>query len=305
MEETKQVEQVAPESNAAQEAADFEKGFNQARGLSPPAEVKPVETAPKTEAAEEPPKVEEEKTEAPKEEVPPWKAEFDSVREKLEHRLRNAEGHIGNLTSQLKTAKEAAKAQAVAVTSAGGEAPTAAQIEQAVLSPEKLKALEEDYPDIAEPIKQLQAAVLRQQAELAKRPQFDGESMKTEITGSVEARIAAAESQVAAAEEFAYVRLKHPGWKKTVQTEEFRSWYEQQAPEVKALASSANGDDAVSMLDRFEDHRKKARAAAEKAEANKQRLARAETPRGVPTPPATTPSETEAFERGFNKVRSG
>lgn len=296
MDDTQQIEPVATESNAAvqDDAAAFESGY-----AGEPIKPSAAEAEPPKEEVEPP------KEEPPKEEAPPWKAEFDSVREqlaglqKLAERVRNTEGHIGNITSQLKTVK----AQAAAVTSAGGEAPTAAQIEQAVLSPEKLKALEEDYPDIAEPIKQLQAALSATRAELAKRPQFDGESIKTEITGSVAQQIAEARDQARTeARNLALVDFKHPGWEESVQSPEFQTWYGKQAPEVQALAQSPKAQDAIAMLDAFAAAKAKAEKDKQQKEANERRLRGAVQPKGQPAATPTTLTDEEAFELGYKSA---
>lgn len=299
-----QIEQTA--DSTADSDAGFEQGFNEQRNngvAAKPEEPKPevkepvVEEVPATpEAVETPP---EEKPDA----FADLKSKFESVEsrlstfEKVTDRLRNVEGHIGNINSQLKTALATAKA----VEKSGGQAPTQAQVVQAAADPEKWKRMKEDFPDLAE-------ALDERFASLPKHEAVDVDGIKSQITSDLAQQIAglkaeAARAKVEAAQarQFAAVDAKHPDWEEAVKSPEFKTWFATQTPEVKALASSPVARDAIQMIDAFKASQVK--QPAQQAE-NAQRLARAVTPRGTPAKPATLNDE-DAFESGFKEVRSG
>lgn len=287
-------EQIEAESNAA-----FENGFNAERGITPPAEKPAVEAV----QAEEPPaKAEEPKVEA---QPDPWegvnpkvKAELESVSaklasiDKLPDRLRNIEGHIGGLTSQLKTALATAKA----VEKTGTEAPTEAQIKAAgAYTSEKWKRLEEDFPDWAAAMDE-RLATLKPAAEA---PAVDVAGIKqevsTEITKSVEERITEAR-------QLARIDAKYPDWEEEVATKEFKAWKATQKPEIQALGASPLAKDAIAMLDLYATAKKAAAKKAAEDAANKKRLESAITPKGTGVPAPHTIDDDEAFDRGYKKA---
>ena len=287
-------EQVAADSNAA-----LERGFNKERGLPPPEE-KPAEAVPAVEAKAE--------AAPPAEAQPdPWegvnpkvKAELESVSaklaafDKLPDRLRNIEGHIGGLTSQIKTAFAAKQAVEVK----GGEAPTQTQIEQAKTS-EKWKQLAQDYPDWAEAMDERLATLKPSQAPV------DVAALTASIRAEIEADTGKKLEQVEArAVEFAIVSIQHKGWKQKVQSPEFKAWFGKQAPDIQALANSNAADDALKLLDTYEAAAKAAKKAEVEAAEKAKRLKGAMTPQGVPGNPAVL-NDADALERGFNKVRGG
>jgi len=149
-------------------------------------------------------------------------------------RLRNAEGHIGGLGSQLKQQVQAAQQ----VTAKGGEAPTAGEIRAAQTNPEKMDALKRDYPEFADAM----------------------ESALNERLSALEQRIAAQPQQVqqqpgVSSEDISRLRsemaveIRHPGWQDRVQTPEFVGWLQRQPREVQMLAASDSPQDAVRLLD--------------------------------------------------------
>jgi len=158
---------------------------------------------------------------------------LESMLGQVTQRLRNAEGHIGGLGSQLKQQVQAAQQ----VTAKGGEAPTAGEIRAAQQSPEKMGALKRDYPEFAEAM----------------------ESALNERLSAMEQRIAAQPQQVqqpsVGVEDIARLRsemaveIRHPGWQDRVQTPEFVGWLQRQPREVQMLAASDSPQDAVRLLD--------------------------------------------------------
>lgn len=161
-------------------------------------------------------------------------AGLESMLGQVTQRLRNAEGHIGGLGSQLKQQVQAAQQ----VTAKGGEAPTAGEIRAAQANPEKMDALKRDYPEFADAM----------------------ESALNERLSALEQRLAAQPQQVqqqpgVSAEEISRLRsemaveIRHPGWQDRVQTPEFVGWLQRQPREVQMLAASDSPQDAVRLLD--------------------------------------------------------
>lgn len=287
--------QLTPEEQQQQEAqaeADFAKGLSSVRGGEKPAE-KPEEKAPEkpVEAAKEPPKDEWEGV-PPKvrEEIEALRAK-DAEREKLAARVRNAEGHIGNLTSKLKAAEEAAKA------AREKKEPTPEEVAAAEKARLRKTTLKEDLPDVAEEIDEI-----RKEMSALPKSQINAEEIEARILAEAEKRIAQArEDAQREARKLAPIDVAHPRWEVTISSPEFISWEKKQSQEIQAIASSDNPLEVIRMLDLYAAEQKKA---AQKAE-RKERLESAITPRGQPTVPDTTESDEEAFRRGLKRVRGG
>jgi hypothetical protein len=146
------------------------------------------------------------------------------------NRLRNAEGHIGGLGSQLKQQQQLA----AQVSARGGEAPSAGEIRAAQSNAKAMESLKRDYPEFAEAME----AALNEQMQalrqiMPQQPQQPGVSP---------AEIARLRSEMA-------VEVRHPGWQDRVQTPEFSGWLQRQPPEVQMLATSESPRDAVRLLD--------------------------------------------------------
>lgn len=159
-------------------------------------------------------------------------AGLKSMTGQLATRLRNAEGHIGGLNTQLKQARETAQ-------QAGKEAPTAAQVREAQGDPEKLKRLVTDYPEFGEAVKDAlteQAAALRAElAQTQKRPQGEQQVVTADDIARLRSEMA--------------VETRHPGWQDRVKQPEFLGWLPSQPREVQLLASSDDPRDAIRLLD--------------------------------------------------------
>lgn len=305
-----QIEQTA-DSSVVDSDAGFEAGFAGAPATAePPKSTDTPETpAPAAEVAATPeaPQTPEQPPEAaetpPVSELAGVKAELESIKGRLANvdalptRLRNVEGHIGNINSQLKTAL--ASAAAKAVEKSGGDAPTQQQIASAVASGPKWKQLKEDFPDWAEASEEREAALeARIKASIPPAATVDVNGIKTEVANHLAQYVQNAKSE---ARELARIDAKHEDWEDTVKTPDFRSWLEKQAPETRALSSSAKAKDAIALLDAF---KASAKPAANK-EQQRQRLERATTPKGVPAATPASIDDEEAFEDGFKKSASG
>lgn len=159
---------------------------------------------------------------------------LESMLTQVTQRLRNAEGHIGGLGSQLK--QQLSTAQQVA--SKGGEAPTAGELRAAQSSPRAMESLKRDYPEFAEAME----AALNEQMEqfkaaMPQQPQQLGVSQ--EDMGRLRSEMA--------------VEIRHPGWQDRVRTSEFLGWMQRQPREVQMLAASESPQDAVRLLDLHND----------------------------------------------------
>lgn len=158
---------------------------------------------------------------------------LESMLGQVTQRLRNAEGHIGGLNSQLKQQVQTAQQ----VTARGGEAPTAGEIRAAQANPEKMNALKRDYPEFADA---MESALNERLSALEQR--LATQQPTQQQPGVSYEEIASLRSEMA-------VEIRHPGWKDRVQTPEFVGWLRRQPREVQMLAASDSPQDAVRLLD--------------------------------------------------------
>jgi hypothetical protein len=158
-------------------------------------------------------------------------AGLEAMVTQLTGRLRNAEGHIGGLGSQLKQQMQAAQQ----VSAAGGDAPSAGQIRDAQRSPEAMARLKSDYPEFAEAME----SALNERLKLIEQRLQAPVTQQPSVTP---ADIAKLRSEM-------YVEVKHPGWQDRVRTPEFVGWLQRQSREVQMLAASESPQDAVRLLD--------------------------------------------------------
>lgn len=181
----------------------------------------------------------------------PYAGLHPAIRAKLEQqdqlmdRIRKAEGHIGGLSSENRRIKDelaAAKAAAEAVRSA----PTQAQVVQAKASTEKWDQLKTDFPEWADALEERLGATAQPDIE-GLRSQIRDE-LTPQLTEHISTRLKA---EIASETEGRLVNIAHRGWKDTVKTPEFVSWYEAQPADVKALGASPTAEDAISLLDSY------------------------------------------------------
>lgn len=158
---------------------------------------------------------------------------LEAILGQVTSRLRNAEGHIGGLNSQLKQQVQAAQQ----VTAKGGEAPTAGEIRAAQQNPEAMTSLKRDYPEFADAMESaLNERLSSMEQRLAAQPQH------VQQPGVQREDMNRLRNEVA-------VEIRHPGWQDRVQTPEFVGWMQRQPREVQMLAASESPQDAVRLLD--------------------------------------------------------
>lgn len=296
MSELKAVEsdkvEVTPEQQEREASAAISAGYNRIKG-------EPVEAKPATEvvveklAAAEAKPAEETK---PAEVIPdPWegvspviKEQFGELGKRFDavmHHLKSTDGRIGAVQKALASAK-------ADTTKAGADAPTAQQIQSAVVTPEKWKKLEEDFPSWAEALSERLAA-----DRAAITAEIKGAIPKpVDVEATIQPLLQAVKSEARA---LARIDFKHEGWEEKVKTPKFTEWLKVQAPEIQALADSDKADDAIRLLDQFDEH---AKAAAVKAK-QQARLATVVAPKQANSGgPSVLPDEA-GLSVGYNRVK--
>lgn len=162
---------------------------------------------------------------------------LETMLSQVTQRLRNAEGHIGGLGSQLKQQLQAAQQ----VSSKGGDAPTATEIRDAQRNPEAMARLKADYPEFADAMESAlneRLSSLEQRLAQQQQPQQPAGISVEEITKL--------RSEMT-------VEVRHPGWQDRVRTTEFMGWLQRQPREVQMLAASESPQDAIRLLDLHDD----------------------------------------------------
>lgn len=194
-------------------------------------------------------------------------AEFEA---KMSGRLRNVEGHIGNLNGtqkELKTLMDASKTAATQV----GDAPTQTEIKQAAANPQAWDDLKEDYPEWATATEALLDSRLKNS--------FDAKAFEADIKEQMRGETAAVRQEIIESS----LAAVFPGWKDDVQSAGFKTWSTAQSDEVKALIYSDKVGDAAKMLKLYEVA-KQSNPANAIIEQRKATLAAATTtPKGVRT----------------------
>ena len=210
--------------------------------------------------------------------------------EKLEGRTRNVEGHIGGLTSQQRALHEtltAARTAAVEVK----DAPTQAQVKEAISNPEQWERLKGEFPDWSEATEKFldsRLAGIKTGADVETVNQLVAKAVQqatVTITQDVEKKIA--DKSLSAV---------FPGWKQDINSDAFSQWVQAQPEDVKSLAASDDVGDAARMLSLFKDAQK-ANPAQQILDTRKQKLNQAvAAPRGVRPAPTKTPDQMSPTE---------
>lgn len=156
---------------------------------------------------------------------------LESMLGQVTNRLRNAEGHIGGLNSQLKQQVQAAQQ----VSSKGGEAPSAVELRQAQGSAKAMETLKQDYPEFAGAME----AALNEQMQALRDSIPQQEQHQPGVTTDQINRL---RNEMA-------VEIRHPGWQDRVRSPDFIGWMQRQPREVQMLATSESPQDAVRLLD--------------------------------------------------------
>ncbi len=203
--------------------------------------------------------------------------------DQLESRLRNTEGHIGGLNKatkriegELQNELAAAKAAAKAV----DDAPSQKQIQSAAADSEKWKQLKTDFPEWTDAIDERLGGI-------QPAPAFDVEGLRTKLTDDLSSKIRGeVTAEMEQKLEMRLIDIAHRGWIDTVNSPEYLEWYKTQPQNIQALAESSKAEDAIDLLNKYADTRKKTVSVDKIKEDRKQRLESATTPvRGVAQSP--------------------
>jgi len=149
---------------------------------------------------------------------------------KTTDRLRNTEGHIGGLKTQL---QQLAAAQAVKP----ADGPSASELRAAQKDSGAMAKLLEDYPELGETFKTVLEESVRPLQE-----QLKSLSSREQPAGITPQDLARMKSELT-------VEAVHPGWQEKVRTAQFVGWLQGQPPEVQMLAASESPRDAIRLLD--------------------------------------------------------
>lgn len=203
--------------------------------------------------------------------------------------VKTADGRVAAMQREMDVAKNAAKA--------ANTAPTAAQIAAASGSLEKWDSLKTDFPEWADATEQFVKASLAD----IKPQQTQGLDPK-QVEDLVEQRMQAMRAETTKVVEEAKVEGKHPNWRDDINTDAFVQWFGKQPPEVKALADSVKGRDAIRMLDLFHESKAKPVETVKADRANKLAAAVSSKPGAVAVTTTKTvddmsPSELWEYER--------
>ena len=171
-------------------------------------------------------------------------AGLETMLSQVTQRLRNAEGHIGGLGSQMKQQLQAAQQ----VATKGGDAPTAKEIRDAQANPEAMESLKRDYPEFASA---MESALNERLSGLEQRLQQQAQPQAPQQPGVGVEEFHRMRSEL-------QVEVRHPGWLDRVRTPEFQGWLQRQPREVQMLAASESPQDAIRLLDLHGDAAKSA-----------------------------------------------
>lgn len=211
--------------------------------------------------------------------------------EKLEQGHNKLAGHIGGIQrSQQEIQAALATAQAAAKTTS--DAPTQAQVKEAAADPQEWANLKEQYPEWATATEKL--------LESRMPANFDAQAFEAAVDKKLEGKTAAMQQIIIDSS----LSALFPGWKKEIQTDEFKSWMGAQADDVKALSQSSDVGDAAQMLKLYDAFKRNPPAPAKPApkqdtSTREKRLAAAVAPRGTGGHSAGS-TELDEFESGYS-----
>lgn len=172
----------------------------------------------------------------------------------IDRRLSSAEGRIGSVQQAVFEQRQAAEEAARRVK----DAPTKEQIAQAAKSERAWEDLKDEFPEFSEALHD-EITSMRQAAEELKQ---DLEALRAmQAGGGQQQNMAQLQREI----DVKLVSVKHPGWQKTVQSEEFGQWLQGQDQAVQQTFLHATDPvECIAVLDAF---------AGSSAEGNAQNIA--------------------------------
>lgn len=197
--------------------------------------------------------------------------ELETANAQLLHHVKTAEGRVAAMQREFQQSRQAQQAVAPQ------DAPSQGAIAAAAKNPEKWEQLKQDFPEWAGAMEEYVGAKLSG---------MQSGVQANQVVDYVQQQLAESKAQLQEAIEEARIEGKYENWRETINTPEFAQWFAIQPADVKALADSSQGRDAIKMLDMFSTV--KTKPAAEVQQERAARLAAAATTRPGQTPPPKT-----------------
>jgi hypothetical protein len=257
----------------AQADADLEAGYGDETPTATP-EPTPEPVVPEVKPAEQP--------------VDPLKAVLDRL-DKFEATSSKLAGHIGGL-QRSQNEIHASLAAAKAATSAVDDAPTQAQVKDAVSNPKKWNSLKEEYPEWADATEEF----LDSRIATLKAPQaIDPEAIAKIVQEQVAGTTSAMSGEIVKAS----LEAVFPGWED--ERPQIMAWAAKQSDEVKTWVNSPNIRDAAKLLKLYYQP-KPAPAAPKDVSTRQQRIEAAVNPRGTGGHAGGGSSALDDMEAGYS-----
>lgn len=198
---------------------------------------------------------------------------FDSLSDTVQKQallLKETQGRVASMQSEFAKTRQAQPA---------GDAPSSTAVAQAAKDPEKWASLKKDFPEWGEGI----AAFVEARVDALKGSGLTPEQVEQVVAQRVGTATAALSEQF----ERTLIETRYPTWESEVKTPEFEAWFAAQKPEVKALADSPKGRDALQMLDIFHESQKTPVVRQQRG---------AKLAAAVTTKPGATPAASKSFD---------
>lgn len=185
----------------------------------------------------------------------------------LEERLKQTERRIGSIQNEFQAAKQAA-------TEKKATAPTEAEMAAAAKDKAEWDDLKEEYPEWAEAIEKKLAATSAEFSKVLPDLQNNLTDLRTQQQRFVSSELL----------EGRLLSIKYPTWKETVNTKEYQHWLQTQPEDIQQKHySGKTADDAIFVLDRFQDFQSQHKPTQDISAARKKRLSQAATTTGAST----------------------
>jgi hypothetical protein len=217
----------------------------------------------------------------------------------LDQRLKSAEGRIGAMHNDYYNSKQKEAEAAKKKAEEDANKPTPEELEETERSKKALADLKESDPELYNAItgtaKSLDAKVKALEDHVQQLKDSKAELEKKQAEGSLTqketnslARIERLEAEIQLSDDF-------PGWKKTIVTDEYKTWLEKQPDDIKKLTASSKVEDAATVLKAYGEAKKeKPKKSAAEINAEKEaRLKASET---------TQTSRGKVNDKGFDDL---
>jgi hypothetical protein len=204
-------------------------------------------------------------------------ASMQAAQQQMLHKLSSAEGRVAAMHREFEQARQARESVAAA--------PSNQAMQTALKSPEKWKALKEDFPEWGEAVEALVSE------NFVGGPAASTEALRKEFADHLSAVTNGLKADLSRQLAEDRVEARHEGWRDLVKTPAFSGWIAAQKPEVQALGSSEEPRDAIRMLDLFKQAQQA--PATDIKQQRQTRLQAAARTERMPTAPAVVRSDAD------------